>query len=545
MRYLDGHTVVAPAGWCAGASALRVVVWVTLLSVGVGLGAWLGRAWMEGAATAATEAEVETMTKQVFRSPLPGRWYEAKPALLTAEIDGFVEEATGDTLEGVIALVLPHAGYVYSGPTAGYGLRAIKGKHYRRVVVMGPTHSVPMSNAASVPTGYTHYSTPLGEVALDLGFMAALKTHTVFRSEPAAHAQEHSVQIELPLLQRVLGEFTLVPIVVGQLDVATAREMGRILAGLVDRETLVVVSTDFTHYGPRFGYAPFKSDVPESIKRLDMDAWAFAEKKDVEGFFGYVDGTGATICGRCPLGVLLAMLPADAEGHLCHYDSSGRMTGDYSNAVSYVSAAFTGAWPEREAVVDEETPDEAKASLSDEDKQALLKLARRTLEYYLKHKDTPTPEDLDVPVTEGMKQIMGAFVTLHEHGQLRGCIGEIVPRREVYKAVIDHAIDAGVNDYRFDRVQAKELPDLEFEISALTAPVPVGSYNEIVLGKHGMVLSKNGRSAVFLPQVAPEQGWDLATTLTHLSMKAGLPADAWREGATYTIFEALVFGEKE
>jgi AmmeMemoRadiSam system protein A len=140
---------------------------------------------------------------------------------------------------------------------------------------------------------------------------------------------------------------------------------------------------------------------------------------------------------------------------------------------------------------------------------------------------------------------MGVFVTLHENGDLRGCIGEIFPRRPLVEAVMEQALNAAFEDPRFSPVVAAELPKIHVEISALTPPAPVNSWRDIVIGKHGMVLTKNGRSAVFLPQVAPEQGWDIATTLTHLSLKAGLPSHAWKEGAEYLVFEAIVFHEEK
>jgi AmmeMemoRadiSam system protein A len=236
------------------------------------------------------------------------------------------------------------------------------------------------------------------------------------------------------------------------------------------------------------------------------------------------------------------MSPTEFEPHLLKYDTSGRMMSDTRNSVSYLAIAFTGAWKKGEPV---EVKAAEAPTLSEEDKAQLLTLARATLEGYVKNGRPPAPEQLGIKITAGMNQIMGAFVTLKEKGELRGCIGEIFPMRALYKAVIDHAIDAGVNDRRFRPVTEADLPLLHYEISALTQPAPVASYNDIALGKHGIVLDKDGRSAVFLPQVPGEQGWDLPTTLTHLSQKAGLPLDAWKEGASFTVFEAIVFGEKE
>jgi hypothetical protein len=334
----------------------------------------------------------------------------------------------------------------------------------------------------------------------------------------------------------------LVPIVVGQLTPESAREIAGVLRPLLDEDTLVVASSDFTHYGADFDYVPFRDDIRGNLEKLDLGAWSQIEKKDLDGFSKYIDDTGATICGRCPIEVLLAMLPEAAQPHRLHYETSGDSTGDFSHCVDYLCAAFTGAWPKGALAV---MTAETNPSLTEDDKKELLKLARGTLTAFLEKGKRPSPEELGVAITPGMEQVMGAFVTLTKNGDLRGCIGEIEPRRALYKAVMDHAVNAGVHDPRFPEVIASELPSLKFEISALTPPVPVASYNDIVIGKHGMVLAKGSRRAVFLPQVAPEQGWDLAQTLTHLSMKAGLSADAWKEGASYTVFEAIVFHEQE
>jgi MEMO1 family protein len=486
----------------------------------------------------AAPAAAEPCEKKVLPALLAGRWYTADRDQLAADLDAYLDQADTPPLPSVHALILPHAGYRYSGLTAAYGVKSVVGKRFSRVIVMGPTHGVAMRNVASVPDA-THYATPLGEAPLDVEFLDALRAFPQFVSIPEAHRGEHSVQIEVPFLQQALGEFRLVPIVVGQLDVTTARTMAQILCSLIDEETLVVVSSDFTHYGPGFEYVPFREDIPENIEKLDMGAVREIEKRDPAGFMDYVEKTGATICGRNAIAVLLAMLPSDSEAHMVHYDTSGRMTGDSTNSVSYLSIAFTGRWRKGEPMEAQNTD----ASLSEQDEEQLLKLARGTLEYYLEHKCPPTPEALGVEITPSMEAVMGAFVTLHKDKQLRGCIGEIFPRRPLYEAVIAHAVNAGVNDHRFAQVEQAEVPSLHFEISALTQPAPVDSQEDIIIGKHGIVIDKNGRRAVFLPQVAPEQGWSLKETLEHLCAKAGLPRDAWQEGMAFTVFEAIVFSE--
>jgi AmmeMemoRadiSam system protein B/AmmeMemoRadiSam system protein A len=493
------------------------------------------------AAFAQPEAYQErTESSRVFASPLAGTWYDADRQTLADEIDGILSKATGEKLDNVCALILPHAGYRYSGPTAAHAIRQVQGRAFKRVIVIGPSHRTRMENVASVPD-FTHYATPLGRVPLDRQFIAELRKHRSFQNIPHAHVGEHSVQIELPLLQRALGDFQFVPIVVGELDRPTMLRMAAIIRGLIDPQTLVVASSDFTHYGRNYGYVPFTDDVPDKLKKLDTGAFDLIAKKDVDGLLNYIDKTGTTICGRHPIGVLLSMLPADAQVHRLHYDTSGRMLGDYSNSVSYCAIAVTGKWPVTQRVA----PAPEASDLSAAEKARLLKLARGTLTYVLENWRIPTPEQLDVPITPAMKQVSGVFVTLRKDGELRGCIGEIFPVRPLYKGVILQAIGAGLNDKRFPRVKSSELNEIDFEISVLTAPCPVASAGDIVVGKHGVVLKKAGRTAVFLPQVAVEEDWDRESMLTHLAQKAGLPGDGWREGASFDVFEAIVFGEKK
>lgn len=488
-------------------------------------------AGMKGDNTASPE-------KSVIQSRLAGSWYSADKNILRTEIKKYLDNVKQiKELKDVIALILPHAGYRYSGQTAAYGVKQIEGKSFSRIIVIGPSHRARMSNCISVPSA-THYSTPLGEIPLDTGFIAELEKNPFARSIPQVDVFEHSVQIELPLLQYAVKNFKLVPIVVGELDNETSQKIAQVLLSLMDGETLVIASSDFTHFGENYGYLPFRSDIKENLEKLDMGAFEQIRKLDSATFKMYIDRTGDTICGKNSISLLLDMLPPKTGVELLKYDTSGAITSDFSNSVSYLSIAFCGRWNlARKAL---ETP-KGDAILGTEDKKELLKLARESLVYYMKNGKKASPEALGIKLSPGMKKQMGAFVTLHKNGMLRGCIGEIVPRRALYEAVMDHSVNAALNDYRFPPVKLLEIPRLEFEISALTPPKEVASYKDIVIGKNGMTLTKNGRSAVFLPQVATEQGWGLDETLSHLAAKAGLPPDAWKDGAKFTVFEAVVF----
>jgi AmmeMemoRadiSam system protein A len=230
------------------------------------------------------------------------------------------------------------------------------------------------------------------------------------------------------------------------------------------------------------------------------------------------------------------MLPTSSKAELLKYTTSGEITGDYTNSVSYFSIAFHGSWKQKSS---------SKSDLGEQDKKVLLQIARKTIEYYLQNNSVPTAEQLGVTVTDAVKVQRAAFVTLKKNGGLRGCIGDVFPRQPLYKSVIANAVNAAVNDYRFRPVTKDELSQIKMEISALTVPGPIDSYDKIRIGTDGVVLQKAGYSALFLPQVAPEQGWDIQTTLTQLSLKAGLDANAWKEGASFLTFQAEVFGEEK
>lgn len=476
------------------------------------------------------------MQTKVLKSELAGTWYTDDPQHLAREVDSYLEAADPKPVEDLIALLLPHAGYRYSGMVAAHGVKLLQNRRYGRVVVIGPSHRVALLDSVSIPDA-THIETPLGAIEIDRPAVERLWRDPAFQSHPRAHASEHSVQIELPFLQRALGAFKLVPIVCGELDEASARDIASSLLGIVDGDTLVVVSTDFTHYGRTFDYVPFKQDIENNLRTLDMGAFRHIAEKNLPAFLSYVQETGATICGRSPIAVLLAMLPSDAKFQMLRYDTSGNLTGDWSHCVSYVSAAVSGHW-QTVCAASAADPLE-KPALSAAEKIGLLRLARHRIARAL----LPGLPLLNLTLTPAMRATMGAFVTLHKHGHLRGCIGEIFPRRELCEAVAEQAFNAAFQDPRFPRLREEELGEIDIEISALTPPRRVESHQEIEIGRHGVVLSKGRHSAVFLPQVAPEQGWSREETLAQLAQKAGLRANDWRSGCEFLVFEAIVFGE--
>ena len=502
--------------------------------------------------TAAPKKEEPARSGKVVFHSILGElgWYSPDAKVLGKQIAGFYQEAEVKPINNVIAMILPHAGYRFSGQTAVSALKTINRK-YTRIVVIGPSHHAYMEEMLSVPNA-THYETSLGRIPLDVDLIKKLLEYPMFHSVPYAHKEEHSVQIELPLLQYNQKDFKLVPIVAGRCSSETIRKAGTILKSLVDEQTLVIASSDFVHYGPRFGYVPFRKNVAEQIKKIDMGAYEHIANLDSEGFLKYKKKTGATICGYVPIALLLSMLDKGTNVELLRYATSGELMNDYTNSVSYLSAVFSGSWrpPPRTA------PQPRSVELMKEDKKQLLALARKTIVFSLQNRRIPEASELSVTISDAMKVPRAAFVTLKKIPDpnkvpgpykpiLRGCIGDIFPRCPLYKSVIANAFNAAFRDRRFRPVSIAECNDIAIEISALTSPRPVESADEIRIGIDGVVLSKNGHSAVYLPQVAPEQGWDVEQTLTNLSLKAKLPKDAWKEGASFLVFQAIVFGEEE
>ena len=472
-------------------------------------------------------------------STIAGTWYPGSERGIRALAEKW-EAACGGAAsdEAPNVVVLPHAGWAYSGETAWAAVRAVRGAKFRRVVVLAPSHRAWIENRLVAPESDA-VSTPLGEIKVDREWLDRLALLAPVVRNDGVHSAEHSAQIEYPLLQLALGGgFTVVPLVMGSFGQDQMGMCARALARLMDRETLLVLSSDFTHYGDDFSYTPFGNGGGEEVRRKvaasDAEACALIEKGDADAFAAFIRRTGATICGHVPIELALRAFPSGTSLVRLKYATSGDAGGDYSRFVCYVAAAGRAAWQgERDAV------------LSAADRAYLLRIARASLERAVKgglRRDARI-DTSDAPKATLAK--MGAFVTLNDKasGALRGCIGEIMPMRPLVEAVAARAVDAALRDPRFSPVAERELGGIRVEVSALTPPKRVASWRDIVLGRDGMTLEKGDGFAVFLPQVAPEQGWDLPTTLSYLSQKAGLPADAWREGATFETFQAEVFHE--
>jgi len=503
------------------------------------------------AVAASTQAGQASQIERVRPAAVAGSWYPGDKEQLIAYLDNLLEgsshtrgngngDGNGNGWQGPVrALISPHAGYEYSGSVAADGYRLVRGQSFSRVLLLGPSHHAGFHGLSIADV--TDYETPLGRIPLDLDAIEQLRASGLVTADTQAHRREHSLEMQLPLLQRVLQPgWQLVPILVGQLEPEDYAAAAELLRPLLDDNTLVVVSSDFTHYGPRFGYRPFPNDrdTASRLESLDSGSLGYILEKSPQGFLGYKERTGVTICGYEPIAILLHLLPADSEGKLVSYATSGELTGDYQNSVSYLSIVFRE--PEHDTAI---TKQPGSVELSSEDMHLLHKLASAAVETALSPGDKAARQHLvqllqDIPPE--LKAPAAAFVTLMNSGQVRGCMGSTATALPLYQLVVGSGMYAA-RDRRFAPLRPEELEKLDVEVSVLTQPESVDSYTDFVLGEEGVVLEQNGHNAVFLPEVPVKYNWNREQMLSRLAFKAGLPGDAWKNGASLKTFRTQSF----
>ncbi|MCK4342881.1 MAG: AmmeMemoRadiSam system protein B [Phycisphaerae bacterium] len=462
-----------------------------------------------------------------------GRWYPGEPAALKKEVDDLLARTSPPEMSHKpVAVISPHAGYRYSAPVAASGYACLRGRTYKRVIVLALSHRYAGGyQGVDVPRDLTAYATPLGEVPLDRQVCDRLLASPPFGSHPAVDRGEHSLELQLPFLQRILKEFTLVPLLVGRMTDRDNVLAAQAIVPLLDEDTLLVASSDFTHFGPNFGYQPFTDDVPEKLRALARQAAKPILACDYDGFVEHLNKTQDTICGHGPIKLMLRILSmkGGALGVRAAYDTSGKISGDWSNSVTYQSFVFS----------------RRPGTLNSAQRAELLRLARQTVTAFLKGEVPPQVDADKLPAA--IRNDGGCFVTLENHGQLRGCSGNMVAAGPLYEAVIRNAVSA-CQDRRFvnNPVTAEELAQLHIEISYLTPMKRVAKPEEIVIGRHGLLISLDWQRGVLLPQMAYERGWTRAEFLAQTCRKAGLPSDAWKQPkAEIYSFEAEVIGEPE
>ncbi len=478
------------------------------------------------------------------RDPIgPGQFYPSSPSMLKAAVQAMLGDAVPPRADRPIAIVVPHAGYVYSGQIAADAYRQAAAHRYDTVVIVGVNHTGANFRKVGICPGRT-FRTPLGGVPIDDSFVAALQKEdgdVVFDAN--VHKAEHSVEVQVPFVQQVLPNAKIVPLVVGRPDPSLCVRLGRALGTVSKgRSVLLVASSDLSHYPSASNASEVDRRTLETIARLDADAVYQNEMgendRPVPELVTHACGTGAIMAV-----VAAARALGATRGTVLSYANSGdTIAGEPQRAVGYGAVMFTAGEPGTDVSALKATTTRDEAPLQAQDKKWMLGFARETIQRYLTTDTLPLPRGFPAR----LQRNRGVFVTLKKRGALRGCIGHIPGDTPMVRLAGMMAFASAFQDPRFDKVAAGELRDLEVEISILSPPKPVGGASDIVVGRDGVVLTADGRSAVFLPQVAPEQGWNRDEMLDNLCAKAGLPADRWRRGGVrFETFQAEVFGERD
>ncbi|MFA4981747.1 MAG: AmmeMemoRadiSam system protein B [Candidatus Omnitrophota bacterium] len=464
--------------------------------------------------------------ENVKKADLAGTWYTGSGQALENELKGYLAGASPEKVDGrIFAVISPHAGYRYSGPIAAYSFKAAQTTNPKTVIVIGFAHRRSFNGISIYERG--NFRTPLGDIQIDeeLARDIAAKNKSM-RFYPEAFSEENSIEMQIPFIQAAFKGAKIVPIAFGGQSLGDASILADALAKVLkDRnDYLIVASTDLSHYHPY-----------EEANAIDRHLINTLNKmKAVELY----DEAGMKICELCGvMPVTATLLAAEKLGFdrikVLRYANSGDTAGAKESVVGYLSAA----------IYREEKKDERGAPmLNDAQRKKLLAIARESITSFVRDGKRKSFTESD-PV---LNQEMGAFVTLHESGELRGCIGNMAGHGPLYRTVADMAIEAATGDPRFSTLSPAEIDKIDIEISVLSPLKKVASYKEVEIPGHGVVVRSGYRSGVYLPQVADETGWSRDEFLTSLcSHKAGLSPDAWKDPSTeILVFSAEVFGEK-
>ncbi len=473
------------------------------------------------------------------------RFYDGNAQRLSQEVDSFLALHRGSAdSRRVAALIVPHAGYYYSGNVAASAYMALNPKQpYKRIFLLGPSHHEWL-DGASVNTEADYYATPLGNVKVDRETGMALTTtdgtdltdsEKVFFYRPEAHDREHCLEVQLPFLQRRLGDVPpIVPIIISTNDFRKLSRMAEVLKPYFTDENLFVISSDFSHY-PRY----------EDAYEADGKTGKAIESGDVGRFIAAIEenarsgkrNLATSACGEFAIITLMLMLDSIYEvKHLMYQNSGDIGDTDHSRVVGYHSFAILRNGDGGSG----QTRTNTDFVLSDGDKKVLKEIALQSI------KDSLDGKSVSVRVSQMQEYPMlskkcGAFVSLHKHGHLRGCIGHFGEDTPLYEIVAEMARAAAFEDPRFMPVSREELDDIDIEISVLTPMRRIQSLDEFELHRHGIYIRKGYRSGTFLPQVADEVNWTKEEFVGHCSQdKAGLGWNGWKDAELY-VYEAIVF----
>jgi hypothetical protein len=464
-------------------------------------------------------------------SPYCGSWYPGSRVELERMLERIwndSRERTGAwTLPRPAAFLVPHAGLAYSGTVAAAAYRQLQAAAPARVFLLGFSHSG-ARKGVFVPD-VEAIDTPLGPVEIDTGAVSRLAAAHPFQQVEESDLCDHSVEIQLPLLKFALPDCRVVPIYVGPMPQSDERAAAEALAGALGPGDVLLASSDLTHYGRDFGFLPFPvdRDTQERLREIDEQVLEAASSLDAELFAQALAETGSTTCGRWPLDLLFETLSVAGSGNLfgqtLDYQTSGEMTGGFSHSVSY---GAVGWWPEESFRLDEA------------DARTLLTSATATLDH-LRRTGERKPVHASEPGV-ALERSAGVFVSLHQHGELLGCIGSWSEGVPMWRRVPDMTLAAAMDDPRFSPA-GQSKGEIDVEVSIMTPMKRLRDASAFRVGIDGAFLQHGWQRGLLLPQVGRGPGWTATKFLDALSRKAGLGPGAYKSpGAKLFTFRAQI-----
>jgi hypothetical protein len=469
-----------------------------------------------------------------------GQFYPDDPEQLAYLTDNYIASAKPSKTRGtLVACLAPHAGFVFSGPVAGYTYRALQGQDVDTAILIGLCHGYPLRGASIYPRGF--FETPLGKVPINEALAKKIMDRSsLIEDIPAAHAGEHSLETQLPFLQRIFKKITIVPLLIGNPSLKICKEIGLAIAAAVKQERVIVIaSSDMSHF-------PSYADAVRLDKQAIMSILTLKPEQldsNIDRLMN--EGAGNVSCVMCGAGANeTTMYAAQALGAdsaaLLKYANSGDTAGSKDRVVGYASVIFTKSRKEESAM----TQENVVFSIQPENQKILLQIARKSIAAFIKEKKMPRVSAREDSELQGLAAV---FVTLtKDNGNLRGCIGTTEARYPLIDAVNQLAVSAAFQDPRFSPVAESELPDIHIEISVLSPLKQIQSSDEITPGVHGVVVERNGNAGLFLPQVWEHFPNDKEAFMGELcSQKAGLPRDSWKKDKTIKIYTFTVFAFEE
>ena len=456
-----------------------------------------------------------------------GTFYSNDKTELSAQVQSLLRDAKTFQEKDVQAIIVPHAGYVFSAQTAAIAYATLN-KKYKNIFVIGSSHHVRFDGASIYSIG--NYKTPLGEINTNHTIVNALMKNSLFVYNKDAHTKEHTLEVQLPFLQTIYGDdLNIIPIIIATQNMSSIIEISKILKPYFDDENnLFVISTDLSHY-PEYEDANVvdKRTLNALIKNNPQEFInAIVQNEDSN-----TKGLVTSACGWSSLLVLLNMTHNENYTYeLVEYKNSGdTQYGDEKRVVGYGALRVY--------------QNSTEFFLTNQEKEELLNLAKLSLyEATISKKKVEIDEST---ISPKLKQHLGAFVTLHKEKQLRGCIGQFEPNQPLYKVVIEMAVSAAMFDRRFAQVTPQELENIDLEISVLTPRKRITSMDEIKIGRDGIYIKYGEKNGTYLPQVATDMNWSVEEFVKSCcEEKAGIDPTKCSDAELFT-YEAIVFDNQQ